>query len=102
MTSLIRETRTHGLKEALLGGTGLREVGRLEGFVLRFLFAVVVWRSLEFYPAYPTAPKPVGLAAWLIARLTHGDLPGHLRHQPVNVAVVGDEDAEMEEWRERS
>lgn len=64
MTSLIRETRTHGLKEALLGGTGLREVGRLEGFVLRFLFAVVVWRSLEFYPAYPTAPKPVGLAAW--------------------------------------
>ena len=42
MTSLIRETRTHGLKEALLGGTGLREVGRLEGFVLRFLFAVVV------------------------------------------------------------
>lgn len=64
MTSLIRETRTHGLKEALLGGTGLRDAGRLEGFCLRFLFAVVVWRSFEFYPAYPTAPKPVGLAAW--------------------------------------
>ncbi len=64
MTSLIRETRTYGLKEALLGGTGLRDAGRLEGFFLRLLFAIVVWRSLEFYPAYPGAPKPVGLAAW--------------------------------------
>jgi hypothetical protein len=64
MTSLIREIRSHGLKEALLGGTCLRDVGRLEGFFLRLMFALVVWRSFEFYPAYPTAPKPVGLAAW--------------------------------------
>ena len=79
MTSLIRETRAFGLREALLGGTGLRNVGRLEGFFLRLLFAVVVWRSLEFYPAYPSAPKPVGLAAlpalwewlgWEITRLS--------------------------------
>lgn len=64
MTSLIREARTCGLKEALIGGTGLRDAGRLEGFFLRFLFAVVVWRSLEFYAPYPGVPKPVGLAAW--------------------------------------
>lgn len=64
MISLIRESRQYGLKEALLGGSGLRDAGRLEGFFLRFLFAVVVWRSLEFYPAYPGAPKPVGMAAW--------------------------------------
>ncbi len=63
MTSLIRETRTYGLKEALLGGTGVRDAGRLEGFFLRLLFAIVVWRSLEFTVLYPTAPKPVGLAA---------------------------------------
>jgi hypothetical protein len=33
------------------------------------------------------------LAAWMIARLTHSDLPGNLRHRAVNVALVGDEDS---------
>ncbi len=41
------------------------------------------------------------LAAWLIARLTHGDLPGHLRHTPINVAVVGDEDSFAHVWTPR-
>jgi hypothetical protein len=30
MTSLVRETRSFGLKEALLGGTGLVPEGRLQ------------------------------------------------------------------------
>jgi hypothetical protein len=38
------------------------------------------------------------LAAWVIARLTHGDLPGHLRHRPVNVALIGDEDSFNHVW----
>jgi AAA domain len=41
------------------------------------------------------------LAAWLIARLTHGDLPGDLRHKPVNVALVGDEDSFQHVWTPR-
>ncbi len=41
------------------------------------------------------------LAAWMIARLTHGDLPGDLRHQPVNVALVGDEDSFQHVWTPR-
>ncbi|MDB6071501.1 MAG: hypothetical protein JWL81_2672, partial [Verrucomicrobiales bacterium] len=64
MNSLLRDIRTLGLRAALLGGTTLRDVGRLEGFFLRLLFAIVVWRSLEYYPDYATALKPVGLAAW--------------------------------------
>ncbi len=64
MNALLLDVRRHGWRTALLGGTGLRDVGRLEGFGLRLLFAVVVWRSLEFYPTYPSLPKPVGLAAW--------------------------------------
>jgi len=64
MFSLLRDSRTYGVKEALLGGTTLRHAGRLEGFLLRLLFAIVVVRSLEYYPWYPALPKPVGLAAW--------------------------------------
>ena len=64
MKSLFQDARLHGWRAALLNGTDLRHVGRLEGFALRLLFAIVVWRSLEFYPAYPSLPKPVGLAAW--------------------------------------
>lgn len=64
MMALINDCRTQGWRVALLGGTGLRHAGRLEGFILRALFAMVVWRSLEFYPAYPDLPRPVGLAAW--------------------------------------
>lgn len=64
MKAFLLEGRRRGWRAALLDGTGLRSVGRLEGFVLRFLFAVVVWRSLEFYPTYPSLPKPVGLATW--------------------------------------
>ena len=41
------------------------------------------------------------LAAWLIARLTHGDLPGDLRHRPINVALVGDEDSFQHVWTPR-
>ena len=64
MFSLLRDSRTYGVKEALLGGTTLRHAGRLEGFLVRLLFAIVVVRSLEYYPWYPVLPKPVGLAAW--------------------------------------
>ena len=64
MTSLIRDCRTLGLKSALLGGTTLRHAGRLEGFFLRLLFAIVVVRSFDSYPAYHTLLKPVGMAAW--------------------------------------
>jgi hypothetical protein len=41
------------------------------------------------------------LAAWMIARLTHGDLPGDLRHKPINVALVGDEDSFQHVWTPR-
>jgi AAA domain len=41
------------------------------------------------------------LAAWIIARLTHGDLPGDLREQPVNVALIGDEDSFSHVWTPR-
>lgn len=33
------------------------------------------------------------LVAWLIARLTRGELPGDLRGEPVRVLIVGDEDS---------
>ena len=32
------------------------------------------------------------LICWLVARLTHGTLDGDLHRQPVNVAILGDED----------
>lgn len=64
MSSLIGDWRTRGWRAALLGGTGLRDAGRLEGFFLRALFAMVVWCSLDFTPSYPDLPRPVGLAAW--------------------------------------
>lgn len=57
----------HPLRRAwtwLVEGTSLRTCGRLEGFLLRLLFAFVVWRSLEAWPAYPTIPFPVGMARW--------------------------------------
>jgi hypothetical protein len=38
------------------------------------------------------------LAAWLIARMTKGDLPGHMRHRPVNAAIIGDEDGFNSVW----
>jgi len=41
------------------------------------------------------------LAAWTIARLTRGDLPGDLRHKPINVALVGDEDSFQHVWTPR-
>jgi hypothetical protein len=41
------------------------------------------------------------LVAWLIARLTHGDLPGDLRRMPVVVGVLGDEDSFDDVWTPR-
>jgi len=41
------------------------------------------------------------LIAWLIARLTLGDLPGDLRGQPVGVGVLGDEDSFDDVWTPR-
>jgi hypothetical protein len=41
------------------------------------------------------------LAAWLIARLTHGDLPGNFRHTPVLVGIVADEDSFNDVWTPR-
>ena len=41
------------------------------------------------------------LAAWLIAGLTHGDLPGDFRHKPVMVGIVADEDSFNDVWAPR-
>lgn len=41
------------------------------------------------------------LVAWLIARLTRGDLPGDLRGQPTGVGVLGDEDSFDDVWTPR-
>ena len=41
------------------------------------------------------------LAAWMLARLTRGQLPGDLHRHPVNVAVVGDEDSFDHVWTPR-
>jgi hypothetical protein len=41
------------------------------------------------------------LAAWMLARLTNGDLPGDLRGRPINVAIVGDEDSFQHVWTPR-
>jgi len=40
-------------------------------------------------------------AAWMIARLTHGDLPGEWRHEPVDVLIVAGEDGIADTWRPR-
>ncbi len=39
--------------------------------------------------------------AWVIARLTRGELPGDLHGQPVAVAVLGDEDSFDDVWTPR-
>ena len=41
------------------------------------------------------------LAAWMLARLTRGTLPGALAGEPVNVAVIGDEDGFADVWTPR-
>lgn len=41
------------------------------------------------------------LAAWTIARLTHGELPGDFRGHPVSVGVLGDEDSFDDVWTPR-
>jgi hypothetical protein len=41
------------------------------------------------------------LIAWMIARLTRGDLPGDLRGRPVGVGVLGDEDSFDDVWTPR-
>ena len=41
------------------------------------------------------------LAVIIVARLTHGDLPGDLHHRPVTVAVIGDEDSFQHVWTPR-
>jgi hypothetical protein len=41
------------------------------------------------------------LPAWVIARLTRGELPGDLRETPVNVGIVGDEDDLDSVWTPR-
>ncbi len=40
-------------------------------------------------------------ACWLIARLTHGDLPGEWRGQPVTVLIVAGEDGIADTWKPR-
>jgi hypothetical protein len=39
--------------------------------------------------------------AWMIARLTRGELPGSLKGTPATVLVIGDEDAPDEIWTPR-
>jgi len=41
------------------------------------------------------------LVAWILARLTRGDLPGDFRRKPTNVAVIGDEDSFDDVWTPR-
>jgi hypothetical protein len=41
------------------------------------------------------------LVAWLIARLTRGDLPGDLRGHPTGVGILGDEDSFDGVWAPR-
>lgn len=40
-------------------------------------------------------------AAWMIARLTRGDLPGDLKDHPVSVLVVAGEDGIADTWKPR-
>lgn len=71
--------------------TTLREAGELEGFLLRALFGLVVWRSLDLsvdsIQKYTSLPRPVGLAAWSglwdwlgwdLTRLADANDPGFL------------------------
>jgi hypothetical protein len=91
MISFFKDCRTSGWRAALLGGTGLRGAGRLEGFLLRTLLAMVVWQSLELsvdsIQKYTSLPRPVGLAAWSglwdwlgwdLTRLADANDPGFL------------------------
>ncbi len=39
--------------------------------------------------------------AWVVARLTHGDLPGEWRDEPVNVLIVAGEDGIEDTWKPR-
>ncbi|HEY5193596.1 MAG TPA: AAA family ATPase [Solirubrobacteraceae bacterium] len=41
------------------------------------------------------------LVVWLIARLTRGELTGDLRHEPVAVGIIGDEDSFDHVWTPR-
>ena len=41
------------------------------------------------------------MIAWLIARLTRGELPGNLHGRPVGVGVLGDEDSFDDVWTPR-
>ncbi len=41
------------------------------------------------------------LMSWIIARLTHGQLPGDLYGEPVTVAIVADEDSADDVWTPR-
>jgi len=41
------------------------------------------------------------LTAWILARLTRGELPGDLRRAPINVGVIGDEDSFDGVWTPR-
>ncbi len=41
------------------------------------------------------------LAAWIIGKLTRGELPGDLRGHPVGVGVLGDEDSFDDVWTPR-
>ena len=38
------------------------------------------------------------LVAWIIARLTRGELPGNLNGRPASVGVIGDEDSFDDVW----
>jgi hypothetical protein len=39
--------------------------------------------------------------SWIAARLTHGELPGDYRGQPVGVGIIGDEDSFDQVWTPR-
>jgi AAA domain len=39
--------------------------------------------------------------AWIIARLTQGELPGNLKGRPASVGVIGDEDSFDDVWTPR-
>jgi hypothetical protein len=41
------------------------------------------------------------LACWKLAKLTRGELPGQWQGEPVNVAIIGDEDSFAHVWTPR-
>jgi hypothetical protein len=62
-----------------------------------------VWenRYVEGYLSLIMGEEKVGkgvLAAWTIARLTRGELPGAYEGKPSNVAVIADEDSWKDVW----